>query len=178
MVDAFQSNIKKARVKPENLPPIIVTTDDTQVGKYYFRYRVVSEDGNRRSAWSPVQIVDAANFSSPTPVTVNLNIVSDGTKFILSWTSPYVYMNRYDLYVRWSSNSGGTYTDYSYAGRSTGNSFVIDIPATYQSEDGTKLAKFAIQLPTSPQILNTPAQVYLSSTGVSTQTTPVDGGTV
>jgi hypothetical protein len=175
MVDAFQGNIKKARVKPENLPPIIVTTDAAEVGKYYLRYRVVSEDGNRRSAWSPVKIVTAADFST---TTVNLNAVSDGTKFILSWTSPHVYMTKYDIYVAWSSNSGSTYTSYSYEGRSTGSSFVIDIPATYQSEDGTKLAKFAIQLPTSPQILNTPAQVYLSSTGVSTETTPVDGGTV
>lgn len=175
MVDAFQTNIKKVKVKPENLPPITVTTDGTTVGQYYFRYRIVSEDGTRRSAWTPVQTINARNFTS---VDVNLNVVSDGTKFILSWTSPDVYMTQYDLYVAWSGNSGSTYTDYSYAGRSTGNSFVIDIPGAYQSESGTKLAKFVIQLPTSPQVLNTPAQIFLSSTGVSTETTPVDGGVV
>lgn len=175
MVDAFQTNIKKVNIKPENLPAIIVTTDGTTLGQYYFRYRVVSEDGSRRSAWTPVQTIDARDFTS---VSVNLNVVSDGTKFMLSWTSPDVYMTQYDLYVAWSSNSGSTYTAYSYSGRSTGNSFVIDIPGAYQSEDGTKMAKFAIQLPTSPQVLNTPAQIFLSSTGVSTETTPVDGGVV
>lgn len=175
MVDAFQTNIKKVNVKPENLPAIIVTTDGTTLGQYYFRYRVVSEDGSRRSAWTPVQTIDARDFTS---VSVNLNVVSDGTKFMLSWTSPDVYMTQYDLYVAWSDDSGSTYTAYSYSGRSTGNSFVIDIPGAYQSEDGTNLAKFAIQLPTSPQVLNTPAQIFLSSTGVSTETTPVDGGVV
>jgi|LauGreDrversion4_2_1035121.scaffolds.fasta_scaffold190229_2 hypothetical protein len=175
MVDAFQNNIKKIRIKPESLPPIIVTTDGTTLGQYYFRYRIVSEDGTRKSAYSPVQAVNARDFSS---VTVNLNTVSDGTKFILSWTIPDVYMTQYDIYVAWSSNSGSTYTSYSYIGRSTGNSFVIDIPAIYQSELGTKMAKFIIQLPTSPQVLNTKAEIYESSVGVSTQITPVDGGTV
>ena len=175
MVDAFQNNIKKIRVKPESLPPIIVTNDGTTVGQYYFRYRVISQDGTRKSAYSPVQTINARNFSS---VDVNLNTVSDGLKFMLFWTIPDVYMTQYDLYVAWSGNSGSTYTAYSYVGRSTGNSFVIDIPAAYQSESGTKLAKFIIQLPTAPQVLNTPAQIYLSSTGVSTETTPVDGGIV
>jgi hypothetical protein len=248
MVDAFQNNIKKIRIKPESLPPIIIkpsipitaispgspaagsvtytgenrlqvgdvitirgisvegyngtfvvtyatqsafvvtnattgaaSTDNSEaysVGKYYFRYRIISEDGSRRSAWTPVQTIDARDL---TDVDANLNVVSDGTKFILSWTSPDIYMTQYDVYVSWNPDpdqSGAQYTPYSYVGRATGNSFVIDIPQEYQSEDGTKLAKFAIQLPTSPQTLNVPAQIYLSSTGVSTQITPVDGGTV
>jgi len=245
MVDAFQTNIKKVNIKPENLPAIIVKppisisgvspsspsagsvtytatnrlkvgdTIDIQglspsgyngnftvvsatqsafvvtnsttatvtdavgeahlLGQYYFRYKIVSENGSKRSAWTPVQVINARDFTS---VSVNLNVVSDGEKFMLSWTSPDVYMTQYDLYVAWSSNSGSTYTAYSYSGRSTGNSFVIDIPVAYQSEDGTKMAKFAIQLPTSPQILNTPAQIFLSSTGVSTETSPIDGGVV
>jgi hypothetical protein len=175
MVDAFQNNIKKVRIKPESLPPIIISNDGTTLGQYYFRYKVVSDDGTRKSAYSPVQVIDARDFSA---VNVNLNVVSDGTKFILSWTIPDVYMTQYDLYVAWSGNSGSTYTSYAYSGRSTGNSFVIDIPGAYQSETGTKMAKFAIQLPTSPQVLNTPAQIYLSSVGISTETTPVDGGIV
>jgi hypothetical protein len=96
---------------------------------------------------------------------------------VLSWTSPDIYLTQYDLYVAWSTD-GTTYTDYSYSGRSTGNSFVIDIPSTpinYRSEDGNHKAKFIIQVPTSPQILNTPAQLYVSASGVSTQVTPVDG---
>jgi hypothetical protein len=178
MVDAFQNNIKKVRVKPENLPPILITTDGTTLGQYYFRYRVVSEDGAKRSAWTPVQTINARDFTS---VSVSLNIVSDGTKFMLSWTSPDIYMTQYDVYVSWypdPEQSGEQYTPYQYVGRATGNSFVIDIPGEYQSEDGSKLAKFVIQLPTSPQVLNTPAQIFLSSTGVSTETTPVDGGVV
>ena len=248
MVDAFQTNIKKVRIKPESLPPILVkpsiditeflpsspaigsvtytgenglqvgdiititgmsvagyngtfvvtsatqlnfvvtnattgvaSTDDAQaysLGQYYFRYRVISEDGSRRSAWTPVQTIDARDLTS---VEANLNVVSDGTKFMLSWTSPDIYMTQYDIYASWNPDpeqSGGKYTPYQYIGRATGNSFVIDIPAEYQSEDGSKLAKFAIQLPTSPQVVNTFAQIFLSSIGVSTETTPVDGGVV
>jgi hypothetical protein len=46
------SGIKKAIIKKALLPAI----DSNNVG-YIFRYRVVSEDKNRTSQWSPVNIV-------------------------------------------------------------------------------------------------------------------------
>jgi hypothetical protein len=49
MVD---SGIKKAVIKKASLPAI----DSDNIG-YIFRYRVVSEDKNRTSQWSPVNVV-------------------------------------------------------------------------------------------------------------------------
>ena len=46
------SGIKKAIIKKALLPAI----DSNNIG-YIFRYRVVSEDKNRTSQWSPVNIV-------------------------------------------------------------------------------------------------------------------------
>jgi hypothetical protein len=59
MVD---SGIKKATVLAENLPPIFVK-NSTDVGEYYLRFRVISEDRSRRSAYSPINIVSGQDVS-------------------------------------------------------------------------------------------------------------------
>ncbi|MGA1047089.1 MAG: hypothetical protein ACO3UU_03710 [Minisyncoccia bacterium] len=46
------SNIKKARVPFESLPPINSTTEG-----YSVRYRIVSDDKNRFSHWSPIYLI-------------------------------------------------------------------------------------------------------------------------
>ena len=52
MVD---SNIKKTRVLKSSLPPV-----DHDTGKYNIRYRIISEDRNRTSHWSPIYNSDGA----------------------------------------------------------------------------------------------------------------------
>ncbi len=49
MADA---GIKKVIIKKASLPPL----DHDKVG-YVFRYRIVSEDKNRTSQWSPINLV-------------------------------------------------------------------------------------------------------------------------
>ena len=56
MADA---SIKKAIIKKALLPAI----DSNNVG-YVFRYRVVSEDKNRTSQWSPINIVEDNSITS------------------------------------------------------------------------------------------------------------------
>jgi hypothetical protein len=53
MVDA---NIKKLRVLKSSLPPV-----DHDTEKYNLRYRVISEDRNRTSHWSPIYNSDGNN---------------------------------------------------------------------------------------------------------------------
>jgi hypothetical protein len=43
------TNIKKLRILKSSLPPV-----DHDTEKYNVRYRVISEDRNRTSHWSPI----------------------------------------------------------------------------------------------------------------------------
>ena len=53
MVD---SNIKKTRILKSSLPPV-----DHDTEKYNIRYRIISEDKNRTSHWSPIYNSNGAN---------------------------------------------------------------------------------------------------------------------
>ena len=53
MADA---NIKKLRILKSSLPPV-----DHDTEKYNLRYRVISEDRNRTSHWSPIFNSDGSN---------------------------------------------------------------------------------------------------------------------
>lgn len=53
MADA---NIKKLRILKSSLPPV-----DHDTEKYNLRYRVISEDRNRTSHWSPIYNSDGGN---------------------------------------------------------------------------------------------------------------------
>ena len=53
MADA---NIKKLRVLKSSLPPV-----DHDTEKYNVRYRIISEDRNRTSHWSPIYNSDGSN---------------------------------------------------------------------------------------------------------------------
>ena len=53
MADA---NIKKLRILKSSLPPV-----DHDTEKYNLRYRVISEDRNRTSHWSPIYNSDGSN---------------------------------------------------------------------------------------------------------------------
>jgi hypothetical protein len=50
------ANIKKLRVLKSSLPPVDYDTE-----KYNLRYRVISEDRNRTSHWSPIFNSDGTN---------------------------------------------------------------------------------------------------------------------
>jgi hypothetical protein len=50
------ANIKKLRILKSSLPPV-----DHDTEKYNLRYRVISEDRNRTSHWSPIFNSDGSN---------------------------------------------------------------------------------------------------------------------
>jgi len=50
------ANIKKLRIPKSSLPPV-----DHDTEKYNLRYRVISEDRNRTSHWSPIFNSDGSN---------------------------------------------------------------------------------------------------------------------
>ena len=124
MVD---SGIKKSKVLKKDLP----TINSLQEG-YEVRYRVVSEDKNRTSHWSPITLVqpDYTFISGEIDFNKSGNIVTS------IWDQVEIKKNstlieiasEYDIWVRFDRNDSG---DWIYKQRVQGNIINIIIPTTY-----------------------------------------------
>ena len=120
--------IKKARVAKELLPAINSIT-----GKYSIRYRIVSEDKNRTSAWSSVYSVDP-NY---TYVSGKINVSSSSGVVRATWdpvtvkigTTTIRQAKDYDIHIKWSKADG--IGDWIYAERVSTNSVSFVVPDTF-----------------------------------------------
>lgn len=89
------SGPRKARVEPNELPPVIKIGTDNY--GYLVRHRVISEDRNRFSAWSTVQTVPAFDTNNLPPA-VDGNIADNGNSIQVVWDDA-VDRPRYDIFV-------------------------------------------------------------------------------
>ena len=108
--------VKKAIIQKESLPPI-----DSPSAGYVVRYRIISEDKNRTSHWSPIFVTNAVPVQS---VAGALSITE--TIITAVWGDE---LNRpsYDVFVKFDSGSfayHGTSTVHSYAFLNTGTTSV------------------------------------------------------
>ena len=101
--------MQKAILPFSSLPPISAS------GKYYIRYRVVSEDKSAISDWSMVHSIsgklvkDILGYED-TGVALSLVATEDGMS--ISWDLPEQLQNSsYDVFVKWSYDEGDTYDE-------------------------------------------------------------------
>ena len=119
--------IKKIKIEQDNLPTINSITE-----KYDVRYRVISEDKNRTSHWSPIVTLDPQY----TYVSGNITIASSGITTI-AWDTVTVKIGSqiirqakdYDVWVKWSKAAGNG--DWNYVQRVSGNSINLVHPSTF-----------------------------------------------
>jgi len=146
MVDA---GIKKATIESNQLPLIRFDENDLF---YDVRYRVISEDKNRASFWSPIKrIITPSTTDADLPYTTSPRIsvysvnADGGNKAITSlWTFPqddsefnpdpykaslerkFSETTFFDIFVRWSPDVSGTnWGDWKYETTISTNSFTI-----------------------------------------------------
>ena len=119
--------IKKIKITQDSLPTINSIT-----GKYDIRYRIISEDKNRTSHWSPIVNLDPEY----TYVAGNIDIVSSGittaawdTVTIKVGTQVIRQAKEYDVWVKWSKAAGNG--DWNYVQRISGNSISLVHPSTF-----------------------------------------------
>jgi hypothetical protein len=120
-------NIKKVRVLQQDLPTINSITE-----KYDVRYRIISEDKNRVSHWSPTITLNPEYIY----VSGNISIVSSGITTVV-WdpitikigTQTIRQAKDYDVWVKWSRAAGNG--DWNYAQRTSGNSINLVHPSTF-----------------------------------------------
>ena len=109
------SGLRKATILRQDLPPVVRFTDNSY--GYLVRHRIVSEDRNRFSAWSPVEKVVAFD-SENLPGTVVGNLIIQGSNVGIVWGDA-IDRPRYDIFI---SNDGGLY---KYHGTSPIHSYSI-----------------------------------------------------
>lgn len=122
--------IKKARISRENLPPINAEQD-----AYVLRYRVISEDKNRYSHWSPIITIDPGYVYTTNSITH----VNSGSITTVVWDQASITKDsaviskskQYDVWVKWNKNTDGTNGDWLYQQRVETNSIVLITPSTY-----------------------------------------------
>ena len=158
MVD---QNIKKVRILKKDLPNYVGNNDELF---YQMRYRVVSEDKNRSSHWSPIHklgstsTLDEVGFDiediAGTSIPHDVRIDDSNHTAAITWTMPsllitnptdeqkltQVYegsLKSFDVYVQWKIS--GSYGDWIWVGISNGK-YDMKYPST-----GPTHMKFRIQ---------------------------------
>ena len=119
--------IKQIRIKQSDLPALLVNDQG-----YALKYRVVSDDKNLSSHWSPIiNIVPDYIFTSGV-----IEFNKAGNIATLVWEPVSIYKDsvfvrqatEYDVWVRWDRNDGG---DWIYKERTQTTSLSLPVPTTY-----------------------------------------------
>jgi hypothetical protein len=115
--------IKKAIFSKSQLPPI-----NSDLGKYVVRYRIVSEDRNKFSHWSPQYLVSPVPLKESAKVDAMAITKSPGF-LTVSWvTEPDPTPTSYDVYVAWGTEPQSVGVP-EYFATVSGNLVTIPIPA-------------------------------------------------
>lgn len=118
---------KKATIKESDLPPILVS----QQG-YVIRYRIVSEDKNRVSHWSPsFTIVPGYTYgvgSIQHSKSGNISTVAWKPVQVKKGTNVIKTASQYDVWVKWDKGDGG---NWEYQAQVNTNNISLITPSTY-----------------------------------------------
>lgn len=108
--------VKKAIVPKESLPPV-----DSETAAYVVRYRIISEDKNRTSHWSPTFVTNAV------PLETVAGALSITSSIITAVWGDELNRPAYDIFVKFDSGSftyHGTSTTHTYSFLNTGTTSV------------------------------------------------------
>lgn len=121
-------SIKKAKISKDNLPAVSSST-----GEYSIRYRIISEDKNRVSAWSQIFKVDP----DYTYVPGKINVAASTGAVSVSWDAVTIKIGNaaiskakeYDVWVKWSKDNANG--DWKYLERIANTSITLPKPDTF-----------------------------------------------
>lgn len=152
------SNVKKVRVSSVDLPPFGAIEEG-----YTIRYRVISDDRNRFSAWSPFYFL-----AKPNSLTLNQTFINDGD-YISTVGATRQQLNliwepqsdsgvtQYDIYLRTAYTDPIADSVWTYFGTVSNTIFNMIIPSGVNEIDAV------VQIPTPEKIYNTSLVLYKTS---------------
>jgi hypothetical protein len=136
------SGIRKVTIQKTSLPPV-----NGRNQSYILRYRVVSEDKNRYSHWSPQHIIPV---SAVDPVDFSLKIDNSSSTLDLVW-EPVQDVTSFDVYKRIDSG------DWQFASTVSTTSY-----KSLFNSSSTSI-QLAVQIPTYPKTRSTVATLFVTS---------------
>jgi hypothetical protein len=169
------------RVPSEEFPEL-----DAYTEKIFLKYRVISEDKNRTSYWSPLFEIDPEIIFVPGTLTLPGSIV--GTKntgyITLAWDEANIYgtaenefnllrkVEHYDLWIQYTGNGGNNAGPWIHKERIPTTSVNVLIPPTYQYLDSngvvqsatTRQAKIEVHRPARPIIRYSTDRIIFNQT--------------
>ena len=137
MADA---NIKKTRILKSELPPI-----NSETLKYNTRYRVISEDKNRTSHWSPIYNSDGVDL-----VVTSGAVSKTGDVITAVWGDQNDFPE-YDVFVKFDSN------EFFYHGKSKVHSYSF-------LKTGTTTVRVKVQIISSKKEIKAALNIFDSGT--------------
>jgi hypothetical protein len=173
----IDEEIKKVIIKNQDLPPFQFTTVYNEITEreeidqlhYDFRYRIVSEDKNRYSHWSPIirYPMPDITFIFPYTSSTRISITKSGNNpeiITAIWTKPGIAdeqtpfekiinnISTYDVWLRWNANNTTDlddlgWSEWEYVSTTTANNFSIA-----KRDDSDKRVEVAVQATTSLKI--------------------------
>lgn len=138
--------VKKVTIPNADLPIV-----NNQVGGYAVRYRIVSDDKNRVSHWSPTYYIDAlytyvnGNISTPSKAGDIVSVAWDKVE-IKKGDNSIGKIRDYEVWVRWDKGDGG---DWIYDGKAQTNTASFVKPSTYYKNGVDQVQvpnKFSIEI--------------------------------
>lgn len=119
---------------------------DIYTQKYNVRFRIISDNQNNFSYWSPIFEVDPEFIFWPGSITAPgvIRLEKIGSSSVsVTWDSVDIYksingvltniaeLQSYDIWIRWAQTAGANPSDWIYKERISSTSVNINIPATY-----------------------------------------------
>ena len=117
--------------------------------QYYVRYRIVSEDLNRVSHWSPIYALTGIYQQLENLGNMTIEESTSGEFIIVKWDMPQdsISTQNYDIYVAWGSTSTSV-GEYNYYATISGNNIVI--PVSISPITSPQAVQVSVQTSTLP----------------------------
>lgn len=143
------SGNQKAIIKRDTLPPVSLLSDGTY--GYVVRYRIISEDQNRYSQWSPIREISAVAFTE-----VEGTVVINGSVIQLTWGDDNLGRS-YDVFVKFDTDSSflyhGTTNIHTYSLLAASGASTIEVAIQISSSNKEYAPSLIICATDAPQDL-------------------------
>lgn len=140
--------LRKIVVPNELLPPVGTGN------KHFFRYRIVSEDGNRTSHWSPIQSTSGITYTT----TSASGAVSQMGNIIMTTWQIGSDIPSFDIFVKFNTD------DYFYSGTTNVRNYSLVKSFPYASESSPTSISVIVQVASQEKQINEDLVIWESDT--------------
>jgi hypothetical protein len=155
-----------ANVKKVIVPATSLIAKSGEENTHFLRFRVISEDRNRISEWSPIYAVNPYPLETEDiSYSIDVSVPRVGNKIAnVFWTVSSLFENSsFDVYARWMGSAEEDEYAWQYLGTRQGTSISSVIPTNTTNVD-TEASELTTHFQIAVQTLTYPKQRFEEST--------------